>query len=306
MLGFVSDKLDRRMTDRDEQSLRFFFHRPDARIILFNNCDPVFSLSGQSPTCLFPVSVLKKFPALSTEIKSQIFIGFYAGEPVFALNISPSLSLSFMDNPDIETVHLRKATVNALAPPEELTLLGYAHSLIRWHEQTRFCSTCGSALHSVRGGIRQDCPNCTAQFFPRIDPVVIMLVYREGQCLLGSNRNFEAGRYSCLAGFLECGETIEAAVRREVWEEAGVNVKQVFYHSNQPWPLPNQLMIGCFAEAEDTNILLQDEELAAARWFSREEAGQLLKGELEGLSGPPEIAIAWHLIHAFVNGEGKE
>ena len=300
MLGFISDKLDRQMENRDDSFLESYISDPDARVILFNNCDPVFDLS-QKPEILFPLSVLNNFPSISGQTDRRVFLGKYDGKPVFALNLSSSLLGSFMERPEIESFYLRKAAIDALVSPEEYTLLGYAHSLIRWHEQTRYCCTCGTDLKSVRGGIRQDCPQCTAQFFPRIDPVVIMLVYRQDHCLLGSNRNFETGRFSCLAGFMESGESVEAAVRREVMEEAGVTVGNVFYHTSQPWPLPNQIMIGCFAEALDDTIALHDDELVSARWFSREDARRLLNGELKGFSGPPEIAIAWHLINAFAN-----
>ena len=146
-------------------------------------------------------------------------------------------------------------------------------------------------------GWRRDCPVCKAIYFPRTDPVVIMLAVNGAACLLGRQPRFPKGMYSALAGFVEPGETIEAAVRREVREEAGVSCRAVQYFASQPWPFPASLMIGCFAEAESRSLEVDRVELEDARWFSRDEAIALIEGRHpDGLAAPNPMAIAHHLL----------
>ncbi len=153
----------------------------------------------------------------------------------------------------------------------------------------------------TQGGYRRDCPTCGAQHFPRTDPVVIMAIVDGDRVLLGRQARFVPGMYSCLAGFLEPGETIEDAVRRETWEEAGIRVGRVGYHSSQPWPFPNSLMIGCIGEALTTDVVPDATELEDCRWFTRDEARAMLDGSHpDGVSSPKPLAIAHHLLLAFV------
>jgi NAD+ diphosphatase len=146
---------------------------------------------------------------------------------------------------------------------------------------------------------------CNANHFPRTDPVVIMVVSDGDKCLLGQSRGrlSRTGRYSALAGFMDQGESIEEAVRREVKEEAGIEVGEVRYHSSQPWPFPSSLMIGCHGKARTTDIHIDDEEMTDVRWFSRDEVRLALKGENPDLQVPDSIAIAHHLIKAWANEE---
>ena len=168
------------------------------------------------------------------------------------------------------------------------------------HARNRFCGRCGAPLDPAEGGYRLDCRSCGLQVFPRTDPVVIMLAVDGELCLLGRQARFRPGMYSCLAGFIEPGETIEAAVRREVLEETGVRVGRVRYHSSQPWPFPSSLMIGCHAEAISTEIVLADHELEDGRWFDRREVAEMLRGtHSEGLGAPPPMAIAHRLMRSW-------
>jgi NAD+ diphosphatase len=190
-----------------------------------------------------------------------------------------------------------------LLPPEELGPLGEAKSLLYWHQRHRFCSACGAPSRMAAGGWRRECDACAAQHFPRTDPVVIMLAVRGDACLLGRQARFVPGMYSCLAGFVEPGETIEEAVRRETREEAGIGIGRVDYLCSQPWPFPSSLMIGCLAEALDEALAIDRQELEDARWFGRTEAALILAGKHpDGLICPPPIAIAHHLLGAFVTG----
>ena len=156
-----------------------------------------------------------------------------------------------------------------------------------------------------RGGQKRECPVCKAEHFPRVDPVIIMVVSDGDRCLLGQSRGRLAAmnRYSALAGFMDQGETIEEAVAREVMEEAGIRVKNVRYHSSQPWPFPSSLMIGCHAAAATTQIAMDNEEMTDVRWFDRAEVLRALAGQSEQLALPGPIAIAHHLIKAWANGE---
>jgi NAD+ diphosphatase len=148
-------------------------------------------------------------------------------------------------------------------------------------------------------GFRRDCPNCQTQHFPRTDPVAIMLPVRGDRCLLGRSARFATRVYSALAGFIEHGETIEAAVRREIKEESGIICGRVTYLASQPWPFPMSLMIGCHAEALTEGIIVDPQEIEDARWFTRAEARAILKGEHPEVACPPPIAIAHWLIKAF-------
>ena len=161
-----------------------------------------------------------------------------------------------------------------------------------------------AATDLADGGARRVCPACGRWHFPRVDPVVIMLVHRGEKCLLARQRHFTHNMYSALAGFIEPGESLEESVRREVMEEAGITVGQVRYHSSQPWPFPSALMIGCHAQGLSDDIAVDQTELEDARWFPRQEArGMLARNHSDGLFTPFSFAIAHHLIRAYVDGE---
>lgn len=183
--------------------------------------------------------------------------------------------------------------------PSDLAIYGGARSLVDWHARHRFCARCGSSTRLTKGGWQRHCDNCGADHFPRTDPVTIMLVEHEGRLLLGRQPRFPPRMYSALAGFVEPGETISEAVAREVWEEAGVRVRDVRYIASQPWPFPSQLMIGCTSITDDPTLTIDTTELEDARWFTREE---LEAARAAGEAGtdllyfPRPFAIAHHLV----------
>ncbi len=184
--------------------------------------------------------------------------------------------------------------------PGDAAILAQAKSLVDWHARHRFCANCGAPTRLVEAGYRRDCDNCGAQHFPRTDPVVIMLPVREDTCLLGRGPRFPRGMFSALAGFIEPGESIEDAVRREVMEETGVTVGQVRYLSTQPWPYPSSLMIGCLCDAETMDITIDGEEIAEARWFTRDALHRAIRGEGDGSFWvPPPMAIAHQIIKTW-------
>lgn len=232
----------------------------------------------------------------------EVFLGMDGGIAYFARDISSladPLAASLASHG-----HFRDArSAASLLSGHEIAILGQAKSLIDWHNRHQFCAQCGNPTALSDGGYKRICPVCKAEHFPRTDPAVIMLVTAGDRCLLGRNKRFTGGHYSTLAGFLEPGETIEEAVRREVYEEVRVRVGAVTYFASQPWPFPSNLMIGCFAEADTDAIEVDGHEILAARWFDRETVRQLLSGESNEVSLPRRDAIAFHLIRDWAERE---
>jgi NAD+ diphosphatase len=191
-------------------------------------------------------------------------------------------------------IGLREAGL--LLPAFEAALFAYAKGLLHWQRETRHCSYCGAALELVAAGHRLRCTDleCGRLHFPRTDAAIIVIVEHADACLLGRQRSWPAGRYSTLAGFVEPGESLEDAVRREVAEEAGVRVGEVQYHSSQPWPMPASLMLGFTASALSATIELRDDELEDARWFT---AAQIAAGLADGsFDVPTPLSISYQLI----------
>ncbi|MGL4490800.1 MAG: NAD(+) diphosphatase, partial [Rhizobiaceae bacterium] len=194
-------------------------------------------------------------------------------------------------------VDYRSAFSQGLLDRGQLAILAQGAALMAWHGNHRYCGKCGAETRPKSGGVKRICEGCLAEHFPRTDPVAIMLTVRGDKCLLARGAHFPEGMVSCLAGFVEPGETIEEAVRRETLEEAGIRTGAVTYHASQPWPFPYSLMIGCYAQALNEEIVLEESELEAGRWFSKAEVLQMLeKTHPEGWRVPPSGAIASVLI----------
>lgn len=231
----------------------------------------------------------------------RIFLGRIGARPVYAEALPADAAADYESDPAHEVVDLRSVAVQGRVSAEELGLLATAKSLLSWHARHGFCANCGQPTQVASGGYRRDCAACGTEHFPRTDPVVIMLITRGERCLLGRQARFPGGTYSCLAGFLEPGETIEDAVRRETFEEAGIRVGSVAYLASQPWPFPSSLMIGCRGEATSEAITLDRAELEDGRWFHRDEVAAMLEGRHpDGLRTPPPMAIANLLMRSFV------
>jgi NAD+ diphosphatase len=234
-------------------------------------------------------------------IVQTAFLGLMDGAPRFAIAIESATMEALKGNAAFEITDLRSIAVRGMVDAVHLPPLAEGKSLMAWHARRRFCSNCGGQTRSVDAGWRRDCPACKMQHFPRTDPVAIMLAIDGDRCLLGRSGRFAANSWSCLAGFVEPGETIEEAVRREVLEEAAIVVGKVKYFRSQPWPFPSSLMIGCHAQALSRDIVVDHNELEGARWFNREEVALMLaRQHPDGLITPVPIAIAYHIIRHWV------
>ena len=187
--------------------------------------------------------------ANSRRDREEVFLGLHDGRPSFAVSLDPAAIDALKARGDLLVIDLRSIAVQGLVAPEHLPPLAEAKALLGWHARHRFCANCGAPTNVGEAGWRRDCPGCKAQHFPRTDPVVIMLAVDGERCLLGRQARFGIGMWSCLAGFVEPGETIEDAVRRETLEEAGIVCGDVQYFATQPWPFPMSLMIGCHAQS---------------------------------------------------------
>ncbi|HJE25771.1 MAG TPA: NAD(+) diphosphatase [Methylorubrum populi] len=232
----------------------------------------------------------------------EIFLGRVEGRPVFAGSV-PAEATEAFSAPAYRALDLRAVAAEGAVARDEQGLLATAKSLLAWHARHGFCGNCGHPTVIGAGGFRRECGACGLHHFPRTDPVAIMLVRQGEACLLGRGRHFKPGMYSCLAGFIEPGETVEDAVRRETREETGVAVGAVAYHASQPWPFPASLMIGCIADAVSETVTVDPEEMEDARWFSRTEVAQMIAGHHPaGLTVPPATAIAHLLLRDWVEG----
>jgi NAD+ diphosphatase len=184
--------------------------------------------------------------------------------------------------------------------PLDAEIAATAKGVLDWHRTHGFCANCGSPTDAGKAGWMRGCAGCGRMHFPRTDPVVIMLITRGNSVLLGRSPAWPEGFFSCLAGFMEPGETLEAAVRREVWEETGIRVGPVSYLSSQPWPFPGSLMLGAHGEAISEQIEIDPEEIAEAIWLSREDMAEVLAGNHARILPAREGAIAHFLLQNWL------
>lgn len=260
--GAYVDRSGERRKDRDW--LAQAAKSPDCRFV------PVWTdrcLVGGDP----PQAILLERHQVANLIDDErlIFLGLFRGHPAFAFSLTDVASASFVEFGEFQDLRF----LGTVLPPDEANLLAHARALVLWHGTQLFCGVCGSPARPGSGGNTRICrnPDCGREVFPRVDPAIIVLVSDDDRCLLGRQPGWPEGRYSTIAGFAEPGESLEDAVRREVYEETSVRIDRVRYHSSQPWPFPSSLMLGFFATAEATEIRLNDGELEDAQWFSREQ-----------------------------------
>jgi len=289
--GFTGAQLVRIDIERDDPG--FFAEaraNPSARLLRLDGLKPVLETDGR----LAWGSLAEAHPDVELAL-----LGLLDGQPRF-------VELARIDMSQDQ----RMGTINgaaAMTEPGAPALYAAARSLVDWHNRHRFCANCGRLTTIARSGWARFClkagDGCGAEHFPRTDPVVIMLAEHGDRVLVGRNLHAPEGFYSALAGFLEVGESIEEAVARELFEEAGVKVTEVRYLCSQPWPLPSQLMIGCIAKVADEAIRLDTNELAHAMWVDRDQVRAALAGAPDALFQMRfPLAIAHTLLTAWANG----
>lgn len=278
VLAYLGNPLDRCANQRSNEAwLTSLLHQPTTRHIRMSG-DKTFIRDGKLQT--FELANTLECVLLGVDAEGA---GWFA---------SPARA---NDN----LMDLRSLAVAGTLPRGELAILAQARSLLHWHERHGFCANCGVKTEMRDAGYRRHCAACATDHFPRTDPVIIIAVRHESRMLLGRQSTWPDGMYSTLAGFMEPGETIEEAARREVFEEAGIRVGEIQFHANQPWPFPSSLMIGLIGEALSDDIVVDPKELETARWFERDEVQSMLdRTHPQGLSAPLPLAIAHHLIHA--------
>ena len=256
---FAAAALDRRSDLRDDAAtIDTLLARDDARFLVVVGDRPLIAAGAAAPTAFHRRDAAEALGAL---FDRAVFLGLAeTGAPRFALR-SRIDEAGFATAGGIEAADLRTLAIAGTLPPEEYGALAQGRAALFWHATHRFCARCGAESRMVSAGWKRLCPSCGAEHFPRTDPVVIMLVVDADRCLLGRAPRFAPGMWSCLAGFMEPGETVEAAVRRETLEEAGITVGRVRYYASEPWPFPASLMIGVHGEALDGEIRRDPAEL---------------------------------------------
>lgn len=277
--------------------------QPNAEISIFQMAKPLLSINAANEAQIVKTytSALSQFGKLKS---GPIFAGLDVNNiPQFLIEVADDFDLENSIFAGIgEFCELRGQMQNL--PLDDLALLGLGRSLFDWHNRHGFCANCGDKTELADGGWKRYCPSCNTEHFPRTDPVVIMLAIDGDKCLMGHNKRFPSKFYSSLAGFIEPGESIEEACRREVFEEAGIEIGDCKIIGSQPWPFPSQLMIGLIAEAKTTEIKIDKDEIEDARWFTKDEARAMISGgaEIDGETyfGPNKVAIANYLIKYWV------
>lgn len=286
--GFCGARIDRADHVRSSSGLLADARASlSARLLRLNGIDPELSDLGD----LVWGSMAEVAPEAEL-----LFLGLLDGKPRWA-QLPPA-------HARIDARSRSVWAILGLLGPEDMALYGGARSLLDWHHRHRFCAQCGAPTALAKGGWQRDCPACGASHFPRVDPVTIMLAEHEGAVLVARQAAWPAGRFSALAGFVEPGESIEEAVRRELQEEAGIACGDVRYIASQPWPFPSQLMIACVAAAPHRDILLDTNELSDAMWVDRAQVRAALAGEAgAAFLAPPPYAIAHTLLTHWVSEE---
>ncbi|MET0222360.1 MAG: NAD(+) diphosphatase [Tardiphaga sp.] len=297
--AFVSHPLDRAAHLRfSDDKLLALEGKSSSRAYVVHRDSLVMKKDGDTPRALLTIDEALKFGANP----GTIFLGLRDGDAVFGMGISAAAVEALLTRDDVAVSELRGMAMQGVVPPDQLSAIAQAKSLVSWHQRHGFCANCGTRTAMAEGGWKRVCANCKTEHFPRTDPVVIMLVAHGDQCLLGRQKQFPPGMYSCLAGFVEAAETIEHAVEREIFEEAGIRCTDVAYYMTQPWPYSSSLMIGCSARATTTAITIDKMELEDARWFDRDEAMRMLtRDHPDGLAGPHPFAIAHHLLGRWLH-----
>jgi NAD+ diphosphatase len=287
-LGFTGAPLDRADNlRRDEAAIQALRMDPTARFLILEELKPLMMEGGKD-----------LYWARRSEVPrgTTIFLGLTPeGDPRFAVDGKA--------DDDIPGAATDARVAGTVLGDARAAIVAQARSMLDWHRRHGFCANCGAPTEIQKAGYSRLCGGCGAEHFPRVDPVVIMLAERDGKALVGRGPRFPAGFFSALAGFVEPGESLEEAVARELFEEAGVRVHGVRLGASQPWPFPSSLMMGAFAAADSFDLKLDESEISEARWVTRDEVRAALNGQADW-NAPPPLAIAHWLLATWAGVEG--
>jgi len=296
LVGFSQNRLIRDAENRSEDTIGNALQNPASRFYLFAK-GRVLLTKLDVAKVLFEAGEIEAF---NPRMEQAVLLG--------DANDGPRVAVPCSFEPDnLEepwtSYDLRSLLYSGSVGEEDAGAIAQASSMLYWNATNRFCGRCGTKSESRTGGYRRDCPACGSKIFPRTDPVVIMLPVMGDRCVMGRSPHFPEGWYSTLAGFVEPGETIEDAVRRETVEESGIKIGRVQYHASQPWPFPHSLMIGIHCEAVSEDIMMDESELEDCRWFTRSEVQLMITEQHpEGFICPPNKAISSALIQSWALG----
>ncbi len=287
---------------RDAAWLESAYASPAVRVLVMKEGLPLIegSQGQQGPR---PILWLGAQAAMLSPKAVRVFLGLTEkADPVFAIELPASFSLSSSPIAGLGVFEDFRAAATGLSPTDA-SAAATARALFEWHRRHGHCAVCGGATHVAEAGWKRECPDCGGEHFPRTDPVAIMLAVKGDRCLMGRQRAWPPGFWSCLAGFVEPGETFEQAAERELFEEAGIRTTgEAQYLFCQPWPFPSSLMIGLILQAETEEIRIDPSELEAARWFTREEAAAMMNRTHPEFYAPPALAVAHHILKAWLDG----
>lgn len=295
LLGFSSNKIISDAEGRSDNCLSAAMDNSRSKYIAVCEGNALVKSSGDETIAFHPQQDIARY---EPDFTNAILPGTIDDLPIIAVPVDFDAENLPADYQAIDT---RSIMYSSTIPHEQAGAVGMATSLLHWHKTNQFCGVCGAPSRSHIGGMRRDCSKCGSKIFPRTDPAVIMLAIHSNKCLLGRSPNFPPNWYSCLAGFVEPGETIEQAVRRETREESGISIGRVKYYASQPWPFPHSLMIGAYCEATSEEITFDGEELEDCRWFEREEVLAMIEKRHENeLRAPPSLSIAAHILRNWL------
>ncbi len=297
-VAFSGGTLERLSEKRMDDAIDLARSDPQSRWLAFASGKLILDFSDENgPRALFETHELQAF---EPDFAESNLLGFENGAAQCAAKLS--VDIETLPAP-FRAVDYRSLMTGGLLPRPLLSTIAQGAALLAWHSTHKFCGRCGARNDPKGGGAKRICDGCYAEHFPRTDPVVIMLTLYGDKCLLARGAHFPEGMISCLAGFVEPGESLEEAVRRETLEEAGIRTGAVVYHASQPWPFAHSLMIGFYAQALNDDIVLEPTELETGRWFTKAEVRQMMNGtHPENYRVPPRAAIASVLIRDWAEG----
>jgi len=288
-MPFAGGTLDHAETRRSAEELQSFVKDPKAQCLVYFKGMPALNEDG-SIKFIHPSGLIGR----DLQDPGPIFLGLNGPIPIFAAAIAQPDELT-----PAESFQNMRAIAGRLSPVE-LALAGRAKSMLEWHYTHRFCANCGNLSNGDEGGVKRNCPECATEHFPRVNPVVIMLVLSGDKVLLGRGPGWPDGFMSALAGFVSPGETIEEATARETFEEVGIKVKNIQYVFSQPWPFPSQLMIGITCDADGEAVTLNKAELEEAKWFTKEDVKAVFAKQGDAFIRPPSFTIAHQLLRHWI------